>query len=108
MCQLNFCKYFNEQCPNYWNEVFDVAKESNFQKLKRPFRKINNGQYALSYIGPTFWNETPYILKRSSNLNTFKRNFKKYFLKELKDYNNSFKISFQFLTMSILIFLYLF
>ena len=37
-------KYFNEQCPNYLNEVFDVATESNlqlrssFQKLKCPFR----------------------------------------------------------------------
>ena len=46
-------KYFNEQCPNYLNEVFDVAIESNFQvrssfqKLKCPFRKTNNGQYAL-------------------------------------------------------------
>ena len=53
-------KYFNEQCPNYLNEVFDIARESNFQlrssfqKLKCPFRKINNGQYALYYIGPTF------------------------------------------------------
>ena len=24
-------KYFNEQCPNYMNEVFDVATKSNFQ-----------------------------------------------------------------------------
>ena len=23
-------KYFNEQCPNYLNEVFDVAVENNF------------------------------------------------------------------------------
>ena len=57
-------KYFPEQCPNYLNEFFDVATESNFQlrnsfqKLKCPFRKTNNGQYALSYIGPTFWNKT--------------------------------------------------
>ena len=53
-------KYFNGQCPNYLNEVFDVATESNFQlrnsfqKLKCPFRKSNNRQHALSYIGPTF------------------------------------------------------
>ena len=52
-------KYFNGQCPNYLNEVFDVATESNFQlrnsfqKLKCPFRKTNNGQHALSYIGLT-------------------------------------------------------
>ena len=41
-------KYFNEQCPNYINEVFDVTTESNFQlkssfqRLKCPFRKTNN------------------------------------------------------------------
>ena len=40
-------KYFNEQCPNYLNEVFDIAVENNFQlrgsfqKLKCRFRKTN-------------------------------------------------------------------
>ena len=40
-------KYFNEQYPNYLNEVFDVAIENNFQlrgsfqKLRCPFRKTN-------------------------------------------------------------------
>ena len=82
-------KYFNEQYPNYLNEVFDVPTDSNFQlnssqKLKCPFLKTNNGQYAFSYIGPTFCNQTPHALKRSNNLITFKHNFKKYFLKELK------------------------
>ena len=52
------------------------------------FRKTNTGQLALSYIGPTFWNKTPDTLKRTKNLNTFKHNLKKYFLKEL----NTFKI----------------
>ena len=76
-------KYFNRQCPNHLNELFGVATESNFQlrnkfpKLKCPFRKTNNGQHALSYIGPIFWNKTPDTLKRSNNLNTFKHNFKK-------------------------------
>ena len=89
-------KYFNEQCPNYLNEVFDVAVENNFQlrgsfqKLKCPFRKTNTGQLALSYIGPTFWNKTPDTLKRTKNLNNFKHNLKKYFLNELKNCNNSF------------------
>ena len=56
-------KYFNEQCPKYLNEVFDVTVENNsqlrgsFQKLKCPFRKTNTSQLALSYIGPTFWNK---------------------------------------------------
>ena len=51
-------KYFNEQYPNYLNEIVDVATESNFQLTstfqKYKFRKTNNGQYALSYIDPTF------------------------------------------------------
>ena len=32
-------KYFNEQCPNYLNEVFDVAIENNFQ-LRGSFQKL--------------------------------------------------------------------
>ena len=89
-------KYFNGLCPNYLNEVSDVATESNFQlrnsfqKLKCPFRKTNNGQHALSYIGPTFWNKTPDTLKCSNNLNNFKHNFKKHILKELKNSSISF------------------
>ena len=89
-------KYFNEHCPNYLNEVFDVAVENNFhlrggfQKLKCPFRRTNTDQLALSYIGPTFWNKIPDTLKRTKNLNTFKHNLKKYFLNELKNCNNPF------------------
>ena len=86
-------KYFNEQCLNYLSEVFNVATESNiqlrgsFQKLKCPFRKTNNGQFPLSYIGPTFWNKTRETLKRTNNLNTFKHSLKKHFLNELKNYS---------------------
>ena len=65
-------KYFNGQCPNYLNEVFDVATESNFQ-LRNSFQKLKR-QYVLPYIGPTFWNKTPDTLKCSNNLNTFKHN----------------------------------
>ena len=56
-------KYFNKQFPNYLNEVFDVAIENNFQlrgtfqKVKCAFCKTNTGQFALSYLGPTFWNK---------------------------------------------------
>ena len=77
-------------------KVFDVAIENNFQlrgsfqKLKRPFRKTNNGQLALSYTGPTFWNKTPGTFKRTKNLDTFKHNLKKYLLNELKNCSNSF------------------
>ena len=79
-------KYFNEQCPNYLNNVTVVNNyqlRNSFQKLKCPFRKTNTGKLALSYIGPTFWKKTPETLKRTKNLNTFKHNMKKYFLNEL-------------------------
>ena len=98
-------KYFNEQCPNYLSEVFNVATESNiqlrgsFQKLKCPFRKTNNGRLALPYIGPTFWNKTLETLKRTNNLNTFKHNLKKHFLNE---HITLFELSFS--TIAILIF----
>ena len=69
-------KHFNKQCPNYLNEVFDVAIKNNFklrgsfQKLF-PFCKTNTRQLAMSYIGPTFWNKTPD--PRTKNPNTFKK-----------------------------------
>ena len=80
-----FFKYFSEQCPNYLNEVFDVATESNFQlrstsqKLKCQFCKSNTGQLALTFIGPNFWNKILDTLKRTNNLNTLKSNLKSFF-----------------------------
>ena len=91
-------KYFNEQCPNYLNEVFDVAVENNyqlrgsFQKLKCPFRKTNTGKRALPCIGPIFWDKTPDTLKRTI-VNTSKHNLKKYFLNELKIVTTLFKFN---------------
>ena len=71
-------KYFNEQCPNYLNEVFDVAIENNFQlrgsfqKLKCPLHKTNTCKFVLLYISPTCWNKTLDTLKRTKNLNNLK------------------------------------
>ena len=85
-------KYFSEQSPNYLNEVFNDVRESNiqlrgsFQKLKCPYHKTSNNQFALSYIGPTFWNKTWETLKCNNNLNTFKQNLKNHFLNEFKNY----------------------
>ena len=82
-------KYVNNQCPNYLHEIFQTAPENNIQtsgsflKLKCPFHKTNAGQIVLSYIGPTIWNKTPDLLKRTNNLNTFKHNLKEQYLKEL-------------------------
>ena len=47
-------KYFNDQCPNDLNEVFEIAPENNiqsrgsFQKLQCSFRKTNSGEMAMS------------------------------------------------------------
>ena len=73
--------------PKYLNEVFDVTIENNFQlrgsfqNLKCPFRKTNSGQLGLSYIGPTFWNNTPDTLKRTKNINNFNFNLNNHNLK---------------------------
>ena len=67
----------------------------SFQNLQYPLRKTNNGQFALSYITPTFWDKTPETLKSTKNLNTFKHNLKKHFLNELKNYSVSTYFHFQ-------------
>ena len=82
-------KYFSNQCPHYLNEAFVKAPESSsslrnsYQKLQQPFRKTNTGQNALSFIGPALWNKVPEEIKRTTNLNAFKHNLKKHYLKEL-------------------------
>ena len=64
-------KYFNEQCSNYLNEVFDAATESNFQlrnsfqKLKYPFRKTKTVNVLCLIL---VQNKTPYTLKRITTL----------------------------------------
>ena len=82
-------KYFDNQCPYYLNEVFMKAPETSsslrnsYHKLQQPFRKTNTGQNALSFIGPALWNKVPDEIKRTTNLNAFKHNLKKHYLKEL-------------------------
>ena len=71
-------KFINGNCPYYLNEVFEFATKGNislnnhFLKLKQPFHNKNNGQKALSFIGPSFWNQIPETLKKVVDLNTFK------------------------------------
>ena len=75
--------------PNYLNEVFQWAAESNrtlrndYLKLKNPFRKTTAGQNSLSFLGPSKWNQLPETMKKCSNINTFKHNLKKPFLVQL-------------------------
>ena len=83
-------KHFTKQCPSYLNEVFELACPNNLRtrnsylKLICPFRKSNMGQNALSFIGPSIWNKTPEVLKKTHSINTFKHNLKKYYLTQLK------------------------
>ena len=83
-------KYFTKQCPNYLNKVFELASPNNLRtrnrylKLICTFRKTNMGQNALSFIGPSIWNKTPEVLKKTNNINTFKHNLKKHYLTQLK------------------------
>ena len=52
-------KFFNGMGPNYLNEVFQWAAESNrilrndYLKLKHPFRKATAGQNSLSFLDPS-------------------------------------------------------
>ena len=73
-------KYITKQCPSYLNEVFELACPNNLRtrnsylKLICRFRKTSMGQNALSFIGPSIWNKTPEVLKKTNNINTFKHN----------------------------------
>ena len=56
---------------------------NTYQKHQQTFCKTNTGQNALSSIGPTLWNKVPEEVKRTINLNAFKVNLKKYYVKDL-------------------------
>ena len=82
-------KYFDNQCPHYLNEVFMKAPESSsslrnsYQNLQQLFRKANTGQNALSFIGQALWNKVPEEIKIITNLNAFKHNLKKQYLRKI-------------------------
>ena len=82
-------KFIDGNCLYYLNEVFEFAPEgnvslrNNFLKLKRPFRNTNAGKKALTFIGPSFWNQIPEALKKTDNLNTFKHNLEKHFFNQM-------------------------
>ena len=77
-------KCFTKQCLSYLNEVFELAcpnllkAKYGYLKLICLFRKTNSEQNALSFNGPTIWNKTPAVLKKTKSVNTFKHNLKKY------------------------------
>ena len=52
------------------------------QCIKIPRRKTNQGLRALSYIGPSLWNNLDKSLKTSASLNAFKHNIKDHYFRK--------------------------
>ena len=77
MRKFNCLQYFDNQCPHYLNEVFMKAPKSS-SSLRN-----STGQNVLSFIGTGLWKKITEEIKRTTNLNTFKHNLKKHYLKEL-------------------------
>ena len=99
--QCSLCsiyKFFIKNCPKYFDEIYvpletnGVHTRSSYQKLNVPHRKTNVGQKALSYVGPSLWNNLNKTLKTSTSLNTFKHNIKQHYFNKLKkkSFNGSF------------------
>ena len=82
-------KFHAENAPDYMNEVFSHAEcigiptRYSHQKLKLPKRKTNQGLRALSYTGPSLWNNLDNSVKTSVSLNAFKHNLKNHFFRKM-------------------------
>lgn len=88
-CTLSFVyKFQSNTGPDYLEEIFSHANcngiptRYSHQKLNLPHRKTNQGLRALSYIGPSLWNNLNNFLKTSVSLNTFKHNYKEHFFQK--------------------------
>ena len=84
-------KFHNNQCPDYFNEVFcpvydnGVATRCCNKKLKLPFRMSKLGMQSLSYVGSSTWNKLSNNLKTATSVNCFNHDIEKYFLKKLSE-----------------------
>jgi len=69
------------------DEIFSLADyigiptRYSYQKLKLPKRKTTQGLRALSYLGPSLWNNLDNSLKKSASLNAFKHNLKDHYFR---------------------------
>ena len=74
ICAL-ICKY-KYNVPAYIGEMFtaNLAKYNrrNPQKFNRPQCSTLKGQKAISYVGPTLWDEMPNVLKQKESIASFK------------------------------------
>ena len=66
-------------------DCIGVPTRYSHQKLKLPKRKTNQGLRALSYIGPSLWNNLDNSMKRCASLNSFKHKVKDYYLRKGND-----------------------
>ena len=70
------------------NEIFSLAEcteiptRYSHQKLKLPKRKTNQGLRALSYVGPSLWNNLENSMKTCVSLNAFKHKLKDHFFRK--------------------------
>ena len=65
----NLFLYADDSCPIFQGK--DVRLNGDFTNICEWFVD-NMGQNALSFIGPSIWNKTPEVLKKTNNINTFK------------------------------------
>ena len=83
-------KFFTKNCLNHFDKIYftleinGIHTRSSYQKSNVLYRKTSVGQKALSYVGPSLWNNLNKTLKTSTSLNGFKHNIKQYYFNELK------------------------
>ena len=81
-------KFHAKKAADYMYKIFYHAECNgiptcySYQKLKLPHCKINQALRALSYIGPSLWNNQDKSLKTSASLNSFKHNIKDYYFQQ--------------------------
>ena len=78
-------KSFKNICPSYMSDIYvplNVLRTTRYSahNFKVPFKRTNNGQNALSYIGPNLRNKLPTEIKMLPSINSFKHKMKKLFL----------------------------
>ena len=64
-------KSCNNQCPDYFNEIFCPIDDNGVPTRKLPFRKSKLEMQSLSYIGPSTWNKLPNNLNIVISVNFF-------------------------------------
>ena len=88
---LIFFKIYNNQCLDYLHEIFcpvvhnGVTMRSCKEKFKLRCCKLKLGMESLLYLGFSTWIKLSNELKTTTNVNCFKHDRKKYFLKKLSE-----------------------